>query len=378
LVAAALFQNGALGGGARTVARSVRLCHARRLCPIILHHKLTAWVGEPARPLAGGTQELAYECKIACRIPRAHDLLSGATAARDVMSVEQFIQGIIGGLAIGCIYSLIALGITMIIRATEILHFAQGEIMMIGAMTGLSAVWMVGLPFVVVLAIGMIGGGVAAMVIELSVYRTLRSLRVPLINVVVSTLGVSLILQNVARLVWGSEPLRYPILFSKRGIDVDGFAVSPQLIWIVVLGFAMMALLQLFFRYTRLGIAMQAAAQDPEAAQLMGVNVKRTTTYTFLVSGIMAGAAGVLLGSLFFASFNMGFLVGIKAFVAATIGGLGSLTGAMLGGIIFGLIETFSGVLISTAYKDAVGMVLLILILLLAPSGIFIRAGRRI
>lgn len=293
------------------------------------------------------------------------------------MSIEQLIQGVIGGLAIGCIYSLIALGITMIIRATEILHFAQGEIMMIGAMTGLSAVWMVGLPFIVVLVIGMIGGGVAAVLIELSIYRTLRSLRVPLINIVVSTLGVSLILQNLARLVWGSEPLRYPILF-KHGIEVDGFAISPQLVWIVVLGFAMMALLQLFFRYTRLGVAMQAAAQDPEAAQLMGISVKKTTTYTFMIAGVMAGAAGVLLGSLFFASFNMGFLTGIKAFVAATIGGLGSLTGAMLGGIIFGLIETFSGVLISTAYKDAVGMALLIAILLLAPSGLFVRPGRRI
>lgn len=140
----------------------------------------------------------------------------------------------------------------------------------------------------------------------------------------------------------------------------------------------MMAGLQAFFRYTRLGIAMQAAAQDPEAAQLMGISVKKTTTYTFVVAGVMAGAAGVLLGSLFFASFNMGFLTGIKAFVAATLGGLGSLTGAMLGGIAFGLIETFSGVLISTAYKDAVGMAVLIAILLLAPSGIFIRAGRRV
>jgi branched-subunit amino acid ABC-type transport system permease component len=294
------------------------------------------------------------------------------------MSVEQFIQGIIGGLAIGCIYSLIALGITMIIRATETLHFAQGEIVMVGAMTGLSAVSMVDLPFVAILVIGMIGGGVTAAIVELSIYRTLRSLGVPLINIVVSTLGVSLILQNVARLVWGSEPLRYPNLFSKRGVDIGDFAISPQLIWIVVLGFVMMALLQLFFRYTRLGVAMQAAAQDPEAAQLMGVNVKKTTTYTFLVAGVMAGAAGVLLGSLFFTSFNMGFLIGIKAFVAATIGGLGSLTGAMLGGIVFGLIETFSGVLISTAYKDAVGMGLLIVILLLAPSGLFVRASRRI
>jgi branched-subunit amino acid ABC-type transport system permease component len=294
------------------------------------------------------------------------------------MSSDQLIQGIIGGLAIGCIYSLIALGITIIIRATEILHFAQGEIMMIGAMTGLSAMWMTDMPFFVVLIVGMIGGGVAAVLIELAVYRTLRALRVPLINIVISTLGVSLVLQNVARLVWGSEPLRYPSLFQTRGIDVAGFTVSPQLIWIVVLGFTMMALLQLFFRYTRLGVAMQAAAQDAEAARLMGINVKRTTTYTFVVAGVMAGAAGVLLGSLFFASFNMGFLSGIKAFVAATLGGLGSLTGAMLGGIALGLIETFSGVLISTAYKDAVGMLVLIAILLLAPSGILIRTGRRL
>lgn len=294
------------------------------------------------------------------------------------MSSDQLVQGIIGGLAIGCIYSLIALGITIIIRATEILHFAQGELMMIGAMAGVSAMWAANLPFAFVLLIGMIGGGLAAVVIELSIYRTLRKLRVPLINIIIATLGVSLILQNVARLVWGSEPLRYPPLFRARGIDLFGYAISPQLIWIVVLGFVMMASLQAFFRYTRLGIAMQAAAQDPEAAQLMGINVKRTTTYTFVVAGVMAGAAGVLLGSLFFASFNMGFLTGIKAFVAATLGGLGSVTGAMLGGILFGLIETFSGLLISTAYKDAVGMVVLIAILLLAPSGIFVRVGRKV
>jgi len=294
------------------------------------------------------------------------------------VSADQLLQGVVGGLAIGCIYSLIALGITIIIRATEILHFAQGELMMIGAMAGLSALWATELPFIVVLIVGMIGGGLAAVAIELSIYRTLRSLRVPLINIVIATLGVSIVLQNIARLVWGSEPLRYPPLFRSRGVEIGGIVVSPQLIWVVVLGFAMMALLQLFFRYTRLGIAMQAAAQDPEAARLMGISVKRTTTYTFVVAGVMAGAAGVLLGSLFFASFNMGFLTGIKAFVAATLGGLGSLTGAMLGGLAFGLIETFSGVLISTAYKDAVGMGVLIAILLVAPSGLFIRIGRRL
>ena len=120
------------------------------------------------------------------------------------------------------------------------------------------------------------------------------------------------------------------------------------------------------------------AAQDANAARLMGISVERMTTGTFAVSGMMAGAAGVLLGSLFFASFNMGFTTGIKAFVAATLGGLGSLVGAVLGGLLFGLIETFAGSLISTAYKDAIGMVVLILILLFAPTGLFTRQGRQV
>jgi branched-chain amino acid transport system permease protein len=159
---------------------------------------------------------------------------------------------------------------------------------------------------------------------------------------------------------------------------VAGFAVSPQLLWIVVLGAVIMAALVVFFNFTRLGIAMQAAAQDANAARLMGISVERTTTCTFAVSGMVAGVAGVLLGSLFFASFNMGFTTGIKAFVAATLGGLGSVAGAMVGGLLFGLIETFAGSLISTAYKDAVGMVILILILLFAPMGLFTRQGRQV
>ena len=294
------------------------------------------------------------------------------------MTVDQFVQTMLGGLAIGCIYSLIALGISMIIRATDILHFAQGEMLMIGSMMSISAFHLQNVPFGFVLLTGIIGGGLVSMLIELVVYRTLRRRRVALINVMIATLGVSIVLQNVARLVWGSEPLRYPTLFASKGLVVAGFAVSPQLVWIVLLSALIMAALIVFFRYTRLGIAMQAAAQDPDVARLMGISVDRTTTYTFAVSGMMAGAAGVLLGSLFFASFNMGFLIGIKAFVAATLGGLGSVAGAMVGGLVFGLIETFSGMLISTAYKDAVGMVVLIVILLFVPTGLLTRSGREV
>jgi branched-subunit amino acid ABC-type transport system permease component len=294
------------------------------------------------------------------------------------VTTDQFVQTLLGGLAIGCIYSLIALGISMIIRATEILHFAQGEIMMIGSMMGLSAFWLSEMPFVLVLLFGILGGGLISTLVEFLVYRPLGARRVALINIVIATIAVSIILQNLARLVWGSEPLRYPTLFASKGLSVAGFVVSPQLIWIVILCIVIMGSLILFFRLTRVGIAMQAAAQDPEAARLMGINVERATTMTFAVSGMMAGAAGVLLGSLFFASFNMGFTTGIKAFVAATLGGLGSVPGAMIGGLLFGLIETFSGSLISTAYKDAVGMTILILILLLAPMGLLARAGRQV
>src|SRR6201992_908666 len=276
------------------------------------------------------------------------------------MTLDQFVQTPLGGVAVGCISSLIALGISMIIRATDILHFAQGEMLMIGSMMGLSAYWLHSLPFVLVLLAGTIGGGLISVSIEFFIYRKLRLLRVSLINIMIATLGVSIVLQNVARLVWGSEPMRYPTLFASKGLVFSGFTVSPQLVWIVVFSALIMGGLIVFFRYTPLGIAMQAAAQDPDTARLMGVNVDRTTTYTFALSGMMAGAAGVLLGSLFFASFNMGFMTGIKAFVAATLGGLGSVAGAMIGGLIFGIIETFSGMVFLTAHKAVGGMLRLL------------------
>ena len=124
------------------------------------------------------------------------------------MTTDQFVQTLLGGLAIGCIYSLIALGISMIIRATEILHFAQGEMMMIGSMMGLSAFWLAEMPFVLVLLFGIVGGGIISVLVEFTISRPLGARRVALINIVIATLGVSIVLQNVARLVWGSEPLR--------------------------------------------------------------------------------------------------------------------------------------------------------------------------
>jgi branched-chain amino acid transport system permease protein len=189
-------------------------------------------------------------------------------------------------------------------------------------------------------------------------------------NIITATVGMSILCINAARIIWGSEPLRFPELFTATAYDFAGVRISPALFWIMVLGIGIMFTLQLFLKHTRTGIAMQAAAQDPVAAQLMGANLTRITAYTFAIAGMMAGAAGVMLGSMFFAFFEMGFVTGLKGFVAATLGGLGSIVGAMLGGILFGLIETFSAVFLSSAYKDAIGMVLLIAILLVLPNGL--------
>jgi len=287
------------------------------------------------------------------------------------IGASQLVDILVGGLAIGCVYSLVALGFAMIMRATSIIHFAQGEVMMLGCMCGLTATWLLpSLPVVLVVAVGMISSGLIAVVMELAVYRTLRRRGVPLMNVITATVGMSILCINAARITWGSEPLRFPDLFATTAYEIGGVRISPQLFWIMVTGVVLMGALQLFLAQTRTGLAMQAVAQDPEAAQLMGANLTRMMAYTFAIAGMMAGAAGVMLGSMFFAFFEMGFVTGLKAFVAATLGGLGSIGGAMLGGILFGLIETFSTVFVSSAYKDGIGMLLLIAILLVLPSGL--------
>jgi branched-subunit amino acid ABC-type transport system permease component len=287
------------------------------------------------------------------------------------LGVSQFVDLLVGGLAVGCVYSLVALGFAMIMRATSIIHFAQGELMMLGAMCGLTSLWLLPvLPLLLVVAVGMVSSGLIAVMMELLVYRTLRRRRVPIMNIITATVGMSILCINAARLIWGSEPLRFPELFAATAYEFAGIRISPQLFWIMVMAVAIMGALQLFLKFTRTGIAMQAVAQDPEAAQLMGANLTRMMAYTFAISGMMAGAAGIMLGSMFFAFFEMGFITGLKAFVAATLGGLGSIAGAMLGGILFGLIETFSTVFLSSAYKDAIGMILLIAILLVLPSGL--------
>jgi branched-subunit amino acid ABC-type transport system permease component len=254
---------------------------------------------------------------------------------------------LIGGIAMGCIYSLIALGYNMIIRAMALLHFAQGEVMMIGALTGVTLVATLQVPYLVAVPVVMILCGLVGLALDAVAYRPIRRQNVPTVNLIIATLGISILLAN------GAMPIA-PLVF----------------------GGLIMAALQLFFSRSVTGVAMRAAAQDRDTARLMGINIERMIQCTFAISGAIGGAAGVLLGPIIFASFNMGETIGIKAFVAATLGGLGSMPGAMVGGILFGVIETLAAFWISTGYKDAIGYAIMIAILLVAPAGLFGRRAR--
>jgi len=281
---------------------------------------------------------------------------------------------LIGGIAMGCIYSLIALGYNMIIRAMDLLHFAQGEVMMVGALSGVTLVAVLRVPYLVAIPLVMILCGLLGLALDASAYRPIRQRNAPTINLIIATLGMSILLANGAMLIWGSEPIRYPPVYGSGALMIGEVRIPPQFIAPLVVGGLLMTGLQVFFSRSLTGVAMRAAAQDRETARLMGININRMIQYTFAISGAMGGAAGALLGPIIFASFNMGE-IGIKAFVAATLGGLGSMPGAMVGGILFGIIETFGALWISSGYKDAIGYGIMIAILLVAPAGLF---GRRV
>ena len=281
---------------------------------------------------------------------------------------------LIGGIAIGCIYSLIALCYNMIIRAMDLLHFAQGEVMMVGALAGVTMVSVLKVPYLLAIPLVMILCSIVGVAMDALAYRPVRMRNVPTLNLIIATLGMSILLSNGAMLIWGSEPIRYPAIYRSGALEFGAVRIPPQFLAPLIVGGILMAALQIFFSRSLTGVAMRAAAQDRDTARLMGINIERTIRYTFAISGAMGGAAGILLGPIIFASFNMGE-IGIKAFVAATLGGLGTMPGAMVGGILFGLIETFGALWISSGYKDAIGYAIMIAILLVAPSGLF---GRRV
>ena len=279
------------------------------------------------------------------------------------------IQLLLNGLAMGAIYALVALGFVVIANAVNVVNFAQGENVMLGAYVAAWLTLTLHMPLLAAYIISIALLAVYGYVFQKAAYYPLR--KKPFITVVVSTIGVSLFLKNIARIIWGPQPIFFPGPFGDKTVQVGSVFVNPQNLVILGVTTCLVIFQYFFFSKTTLGRKMQATAQDQEAASLMGVKVSRMITLTFIYSSALAAAAGVLLAPIFFVSADMGGSLGLKAFSASIIGGFGSVPGAIVGGLFLGVLEIFCATYISSLYKDVFAFVVLILILVFMPRGLF-------
>lgn len=289
-----------------------------------------------------------------------------------------FIQQIINGVTLGSIYALFALGYTMVYGVLLMINFAHSEIFMVGAYIGffvlafLPAIIPPITPvyLVIVFLIALVGTGILAVAVERFAYRPLR--RAPRLAPLISAIGVSIFLQNFVMLTASAESRPYPETVAVSQMEFSGIHINTLQILIFGLAVLLMIVLQLFITRTKLGKAMRAVSQNHVVSQLMGINTNTIIAITFFIGGGLGGVAGVLNG-LYYGSikYNMGFLPGIKAFTAAVLGGIGNVKGAMAGGFILGILEALSAGYISSEYKDVIAFVVLILVLLFRPTGLF-------
>ena len=291
--------------------------------------------------------------------------------------MEQFAQQLINGLAVGSIYALIALGYTMVYGVLRLINFAHGDLFTYGAYLGMTLLTSLALQDRFGLAVGlgilalMVMGLVALLgvILERAAYRPLQSS--PRLSAVVSALGGSIFLQNALMLVYGARYQVYPDVLPQTTVSLFGLPVPVMRIVVVLVSLTMMAVLYLFVQKTRTGTAIRAAAIDQGAARLMGIDVNRVIQVVFVIGPALGGAAGLLVG-LYYGqiSFTMGWSYGMKAFTAAILGGIGNIPGAMVGGLVLGVVEALGAGYISIAWKDAIAFVVLILILIVRPSGL--------
>jgi branched-chain amino acid transport system permease protein len=300
--------------------------------------------------------------------------------------MEIFLQQIVNGLVLGSMYALIALGYTMVYGVLNLINFAHGEVLMIGAMAGLTILKMVnnvapGLPGIVKLLIAIAGAipvcVLVNILIERIAYRRLRN--APRLAPLITAIGVSILLQTIAMMVWGRNPLPFPQVMPSASISLMGALITPTQVMLLVLAAVCMLGLVLLVEKTKMGRAMRATAENPRIAGLMGVDANRVIVFTFAIGATLAAVAGVMWGANYSsAQFAMGFVPGLKAFSAAVLGGIGNIYGAMLGGILLGLIESLgagyigdlTGGFLGSNYQDIFAFIVLIIVLTLRPSGL--------
>ena len=283
----------------------------------------------------------------------------------------QILQYLINGISIGAVYAIIALGYTMVYGIAKMLNFAHGDVIMVGAYISFCVTNYLGLPAIVSVIAAMVVCTVLGILIEGLAYKPLRG--TPSLAVLITAIGVSYFLQNTAQLIWSSSPKNFTSIVNIEPMNLFGgqLTITGEVIVTVLTAVLVMLVLTWFTTRTKMGKAMRAVSEDRDAAQLMGINVNQTISMTFAIGAGLAAVAGVLLCSTVpMLQPTTGSMPGIRAFTAAVFGGIGSIPGAMIGGILLGIIENFAKAYLSTQFSDAIVFGVLIIILLVKPAGL--------
>lgn len=284
----------------------------------------------------------------------------------------EFLQYLVSGLTVGAIYALAALGFSIIYNASNVINFAQGEFIMIGGMATVS-LYGLGLPLVLAIPMAVAATVLVGVAVEKFAVEPARNASV--VTIIIITIGASIFLRGVAQVLWGKDFHSLPAFSGEEPIRLLGAVLQPQSLWVLGVTVVLIALLALFFNRTLHGKAMLAASYNRLAAQLVGVNVKGTLTLAFALAALLGAVGGIVVTPITFTSYEAGIMLGLKGFSAAVLGGLGNGAGAIVGGLVVGVAEALGAGYISSAYKDAIAFVIILLVLFFMPSGLFGRRG---
>jgi branched-chain amino acid transport system permease protein len=283
------------------------------------------------------------------------------------VTFDQFLQYIFSGITSGSVYALTAIGFTLVFSATQIINFAQGQMVMLGGMLGVS-LYNAGLPlwacFLGAVAI------VALISVGMEEVAIRPLMRKGVLAQIIATVGVSFVLETAAMLIWGRDAQTLPPFSGDEPISIGRATIVPQTLWVVGLTVVVVVGLTIFYRKSLFGTAIRACAVNPSAARLQGISYRRVVIFTFALTGAVAAAAGVMVTPISFMSYSSGTLLGLKGFAAATLGGLGNPLGAVVGGFALGIIEALAVGVVSAGYKDAIAFVILLLVLFIRPAGL--------
>jgi branched-chain amino acid transport system permease protein len=290
------------------------------------------------------------------------------------MTGQYFLQLVISGLVIGSIYSAVALGFVIIYKATRVVNFAQGELLMVGAYVCFGFLVQMHVPFWAALLLTILFGMVLALFIERLILRPM--IGEPIISIIMVTIGLSLVLRSIVSAIWGTEILVYePKLFPQEMVEIAGLPISLEFIWCFVLSLVLLAVFSVFFKYSKAGVAMRAAAFNQQVAQSMGISVKHIFALAWVISAVVSGIGGVLIGNINGINSSL-YHFGLKVFPATILGGLDSILGAALGGMIIGVLENLSDGFCKTyldlsGVKEVAPYIFLVIILMIKPYGLF-------